>query len=525
MEAFFNSEIFSFLWLYRDIIILVVGSMALVIAVIVWWDKVKYFFMNMKYGMPVIGEISRSSKKPQGRTNGDWFYSEMMLCDDFYSYYGKHKEDAEFYEKCRDYLKKCQETGRRKKGFLLSALLVFLILFEAVGFSYVIAPFMIQNVSANVASMSAWIMAFFLSITAVLLTDKMGENIHHNSLIKKIRTWYENDKDNPEGINGDNQVEIKDTYNDDDKKSYVQMVNRVPTNATVTPNYTFTIVAIGYILFIAISAFIVRSYTLDFIETEAVNTASPFTSSSFSPSSSPFELPTEAEVFNQSADKKAGDDKKNAVHMASLTTYIILSVIFVAIQALGVMFGYLYSLSGVHSESAWKYTKDFNNVEEYASYYQRQRDQIAREAQAKLSALQESLAGRLTTSGHEREVILKGFGHKTFDIYLQNKEKERETKLARGTKLNQSETSRQQVDSHSLETERVDSELYEDKVRKPEVTNLVNSETVSAISNIEDITDLDDQDLAMLAEALGVELEQLQRKKRIQSIVAKQKAG
>jgi hypothetical protein len=515
MEALFNNEIFSFLWLYRDIIIFVVGSMALVIAVIVWWDKVKYFFMNMKYGFPVIGKIAKARRSSEKQKENGWFPCEETLCSDFASYYVKHNKSVDYYNKCRNYLNKCQETGRRKKGFLLNTLLIFLILFEAVGFSYVFAPFMVQNGSANTASMLAWFCAFLLSIIAVCLTDKTGEEIHHNSLIKKMRTWFENDRNEQKDLSKDSKVDLENTYIDDNAKSYVQMVNRVPTNDTVTPSYSFTFGTIIYILIIAIGAFMVRSYTLESIEAEAVNTASPFTSSSFPSSSSPFELPAEAEVFNQSADKKAGDDKKSAVHMASLTTYIILSVIFVAIQVLGIMFGYLYSLSGRESAKAWKYTKDFNNSEEFANYYQRQLDQIAHDAQAKLSALQESLSSRVTTSGYEREAMLRG-GQKTFDIYLQNKEKERKAKLAQEAELNQSETSRQQVDDHSVETEHADNELHEDQVRQPEATNSAHLETSSVINNIGDISNFDDQDLAMLAKELGVELEQLQRKKRVQ---------
>lgn len=523
MEAFFNNEIFSFLWLYRNIVMIAIGMMALVIAVIVWWDKVKYFFMNMKYGFPVIGKIVKARKSSEKQKENGWFPCEETLCSDFASYYVKHNKSVDYYNKCRNYLNKCQETGRRKKGFLLNALLIFLILFEAVGFAYVLAPLMVQNVSANNASMLAWFTAFLLSIAAVFFTDKTGEEIHHNSLIKKMRTWFENDRNEQKDLNKDSEVDLENTYRDDNAKSYVQMVNRVPHNATVTPSYSFTFGTIIYILIIAIGAFMVRSYTLESIEAEAVNTASPFTSSSFSPSSSPFELPAEAEVFNQSADKKAGDDKKSAVHMASLTTYIILSVIFVAIQVLGVMFGYLYSLSGIESAKAWKYTKNFNNAEEFANYYQRQLDQIAHDAQAKLSALQESLSSRVTTSGYEREAMLRG-GQKTFDIYLQNKEKERKAKLAQEAELNQSDVSRQQVGAHSLETERADNELHQDKVRKTEAMPPLHAETSSAISSIGDISELDDQDLVMLAEELGVELEQLQRKRRIQLIAARQTA-
>jgi len=512
MESFANNELLSFLWLYRHVVAIVLSTMVLILATIVWWDKVKYFFMNMRYSFPVIGKIARSGRGAQVRTDGDWFYSEKTLCDDFYSYYVKYNKSADFYEKCRDYLSKCQEIGRRKKGVLLSSLLIFLILFEAVGFAYVLAPFMVQNVSANDASMLAWFTAFLLSIAAVFLTDKMGEEIHHNSLIKKIRLGFENDRNNPQTLEADNKVKLESTYLDDNQKSYVQMLNRVPHNATVTPSYPWTITSVIYILIIAIGAFMVRTYTLESIETETVNNAaSPFvTGSSFSSSSSPFELPSEAETFNQASDQKAEDEKKTAVHMASLTTFIILSVIFVAIQVLGIMFGYLYSLSGTESTTAWKYTKNFNNAEEFANFYELRRDQIARDAQAKLSALQERLSSRITTSGHEREAMLKGFGHKSFENYLKTKRK------------NENHNPKDPA------TKQIDQKLQQDdKPMAPEIEETISVETsqeIKKISELGDISELSDQELAMLAEELNVGLDKLQSKRKIQLIAARQKA-
>jgi len=510
MESFANNEILNFLWLYRQVLAIVLSTMLLIIAIVKWWDKVKYFFMNMSYGFPVFGKIARSGKDSQVRSDGDWFYSEKMLCEDFYSYYVKHNKNAKFYEKCRDYLSKCQELGRRKKGLLLNLLLVFLILFEAVGFAYVLAPFMVQNVSANDASMLAWFTAFLLSIAAVFLTDNMGKEIHHNSLIKKIRLGFENDRNNPQSLEADNKVKLETTYLDDDRKSYIQMLNRVPHNATVTPTHPWTIITVIYIFIIAIGAFMVRTYTLDSIETESVNNAvSPFvTSGSFSSSASPFELPVEAEAANQLSNQKAENEKNSAVHMASLTTFIILSVIFVAIQVLGIMFGFLYSLSGVESATAWKYTKNFNNAEEFNNYYERHRDQVARDAQAKLSALQERLASRITISGNEREAMIKGFGHKSFDNFLKTKKyNEEQTQISLPQK---------EVSDSSVNLTGKNVHVIEDKA--------LEKGNVSVLNELGDISNLDDQDLVMLAEELNIDLELLQRKRKIQLIASRNKA-
>ncbi len=45
------------------------------------------------------------------------------------------------------YLNKAEESGRSEKGPLLWGLIIFLILLEAVGFAYVLAPFMAKNAS------------------------------------------------------------------------------------------------------------------------------------------------------------------------------------------------------------------------------------------------------------------------------------------------------------------------------------------------------------------------------------------
>ncbi len=504
MEPFANNEILSFLWLYRQIIWITLSTITLIVSIIIWWDKVKYFFMNVGYSLPFFGKIARSKNSSLEKAKGDWFHSERKLCDDFYSYYQDNNKSAEHYDKCRNYLSKCQEIGRRKKGFLLSVLLIFLILFEAVGFAYVLAPFMVQNVSADDASMLAWFTAFLLSIAAVFLTDKMGEEIHFNSLINKIRTWRDHDTE-PVDLMADPEVRLETTYKDDNKKVYIQLLNRVEANAKVTPKKTITIITILYILIIAIGAFFVRSYTLDSIETEMINNASsPFASNSSLPTnSSPFDLPTESQSFNQSADKQAGNEQKEALHMASLTTFIILSVIFIAIQVLGIMFGYLYSLSGRESAIAWKDTKGFNSAEEFVNYYQRKRDKVARDAQAKLSALQDRLSNRITTSSREREAILKGVGHKDFEQYLNEKKKANETSINISSEVN----------SNFVPEEPKESIASDKTIESPE-NNI--TEEKSIIDNLGDISEYDDQDIVMLAEGTGVDVEKLRRIKKIQ---------
>ena len=89
MESIFDN-LLSILTLYKELVVTFLVIAASVITVVIWWDKFNYILMNIRYGMPVFGIIARTSKKSKGTTNGDWFYSEKKLCDDFYSYYGKN---------------------------------------------------------------------------------------------------------------------------------------------------------------------------------------------------------------------------------------------------------------------------------------------------------------------------------------------------------------------------------------------------------------------------------------------------
>jgi len=523
MEVIANNEILAFLWLYRQIVWVVLSTMALLVMIIVWWNKVKYFFMNVGYSLPLLGKIVRSGndKTPSYNKENSWYDCETAICSDFYNYYlDSDNKDAEFYDKSQDYLSKCQEIGRSKKGVFLSALLIFLILFEAVGFAYVLAPFMVQNVSANDASMLAWFTAFLLSIAAVFLTDKMGEEIHFNSLIRKIRAWHGNEDAHKNLFDGRKTITISKTYEDDGEEAYEQLLNRINANHDATPKHTMTMITIVYIVIIAMGAFFVRSYTLDSIETESVNsTSSPFVSSSSSAVvSSPFDLPAESQSLNQIADEKAGDEQKDALHMASITTFAILSVIFVAIQVLGVMFGYLYSLSGRESSKAWKYTKGFNNVEEFVAYHQRKRTKIAGDAQSKLSSLQQRLANRHITSGAEKEARNNALGHKNFEQYIDEQEEVLADREAKDSERKRKKTERELKEKLVTKTKHIDLEpvLNQQGSQKIDVKEEIPVKQPSVLESIGDISDFDDQDIIMLADELGVDVDMLHRKKRIQ---------
>lgn len=532
MEQFSMDALTAFLVMHRVAVGLILSTLVLLVAIRIWWSKVSYFYMNVAYALPLVGRISSLSRKPPITEADGWMDSESRLCADYYSYYRGFNKSPDYYDKCRDYLNKVHETGRREKGFFMWMLIIGLIFFEAVGFAYVLAPFMVQNISANVAGMLAWFTAFLLSVAAVFFTEMAGREMHHSSLITKIRTWYEQSR-TPRDLEADTKVDIDNTYRDDDEPNYLKVLNRTDHNARVTPKYTWTTVCLIYVLAIAIGAFVIRNYSLKSMEVDLVSNPDAFSqtqSGNTKLPDSPFELPAESAQENQTADQTSAHDKMEAIRAASLTTYIILSVIFLGIQGVGIVLSNRFSFAGKQSGQAWQYTRGFNNAEEFAAHYQNLREHVARDAQAKLTALQSRLANRITTSGHEREHLLKGFGHRNFDTYVTKRHEG--FRKSDDSRLEQDRLSREQRSADQAhERARAKSAVTQPAAAEfamatpaaaPEATPIALKPTVALDpDNFDDLNDFDDDELAFLAGKYQVTVEQLKKVQKLQRMAAK----
>jgi len=109
------------------------------------------------HGVPLIGKVARLSKQSLMLDSHGWPKSESELCDAYYSRYEKiGAKDVDFFNKSESYLRTIGERGRRERPFWVFALIFMLIMFEAVGFAYVLVPFINQNLSANDQSWMGW---------------------------------------------------------------------------------------------------------------------------------------------------------------------------------------------------------------------------------------------------------------------------------------------------------------------------------------------------------------------------------
>jgi len=521
---------------YRLVIWPLLSLMMLIIVIIRWWDRVEYFFAKLAIGFPFIGLVARSARQAQ-ETVGDtpWYHSERELCARYYRFYERANKDAAFFDKCANYLNKLEERGRKPTGIALWIASIFLVLLEAFIFALVLAPFIANNISANQAEFSALVISVLIGTILVPATHLMGAEIHKNGLIKKARLWFEQAKKSGKAqpLQRDSQVDLAHSDKDDNAPNYLHIINRVPHNARVTPVWWKTTIAIVLISVLAIGAYLIRASTINSLETELVN-ASPFASApaqTGSMSIGPFTLPGGAAQDNQQADQRAVDEVLAERIFAYKLTFIILSVIFVGVQIIGVLIGVMRSYAGSESKEAARYIAGFNSRQEFAAYYKRKRDQVTRDADMHLNRLQHGIERHNDIGGSNNESTVP----RNFGLYvteeLGNAKQEENRRLTQETRLPPS----QSVPLTMVPTPQT-------QPLAPQVTPLTQtavppapteasdptmnvSTSDDSIQQLGDLTAFTPEELASIAQELGLDAAHLLSRQKVQRAIARTKQG
>jgi len=431
------ATILAVLTAYWTIILPTLGVMALILAIRHWWGEITYFFMKLRTGFPLIGFIARNSgqqQNPAPNLDGGvaWYHTERELCDRYYRFYTDTNKDPDLYDKCADYLKKVEESGRSPAPLWMWGLSVVLVVAESYIFALVLAPFMTTNVSADMGEWIALIISVVVSIFLLWLTHMMGKEIHENSLIKKASVLFQATPNNTTEFV---RLTLQETRQDDAAPRYLKLLNRVNHNADIAPNWGYTITAVSLIAFIAVFAYFIRSSTLNQMETELVNASpyaalsaqsgddSPFSTPSLSigpVTIGPFTLPDEAAEDSQRADQRAASEVMSERILGYKLTFIMLSVIFIGVQIVGVIIGVTRTFAGVHSREAYDGMDGFSSRSEFVAWYERKRERIARDAGMHLSRLQKNIA-RKNRLDRRDEHVQRG----NFALYVREKAQEK----------------------------------------------------------------------------------------------------
>lgn len=403
----------------RLLISIILLSLITAVIIMKYWDRVKFWWTCTWYSFPVIGKISKLSKDITSVDEKGWFSSETTLCSDFHRYYDRFDKDPEHYDRCKSYLSKADELGRKPFPLIMWIVVFALVILEALGFAYVLAGFTIPGASESLQQYGAFGIALIISIILVGFTHWTGHEVYKNSILKKIRTYYSNDRrEDKKNLEPDSKVKLENNNIDDEEKNYSQLLNRVSTNATVTPTWIISIVTAIFVVVIAIGATYVRGQVLEkqLTEEKSMTQTNVYEQS----------LPTSLVQTQESADTKAFDEAQDSDRKGGWATFIVLAVLFVFIQLLGILFGFKWGFVGKESQIAFEDSSDFRTKQDFINYFKREKDNIVKIAEQKLKLLQQKMYQKgtmISTSAKEME-MLKTKDYRTFKEYVKNEARE-----------------------------------------------------------------------------------------------------
>lgn len=507
--------------------LLTVSIASLIVAIVlaaIYWDTVCYFCRRVWHATPLIGTVARMARQVRdenGAANANgWRNAEINLCDEYLTRYLSVSKDPEYFKKCEDYLAKVGEKGRRTKPFWVIPLMALLLVLEAVGFAYVIGPFVNREISSDNLQFLTWSVATFLALISGFLAHIAGHQIHQNSLVKKARHWWRGtDESKRDELIGKDigQISIENSFNDTKGHGYNQIIARINTNEDVTVRhgwiYGFGVV----IMLVAIAAFWVRTEQLNALEVDLVSDMKSEQVSKME-SSSPFELPKESADVARDSVNQSVDDKIGAEHRASLVTFGILSIVYVAIQFIALWLSLVFGFAGLSSYEAYAMTSRFQTSDEMIRWMERQRNLIAGHANHKLRMLQRKVA-KMDMSSGGGETSNKNAAKRDFLAFVQIKQLEEQDRIVAQDASNRSTAKRLRDNETAISA---DSKSYEVASSPVVESNTVKSESPAAIAlNFDDLRSLEIEELETLVDVYDLSIDQLTKIRSTQVALTK----
>ncbi|NVJ90404.1 MAG: WVD2 family protein [Methylocystaceae bacterium] len=419
-------EILTFLSTYRLAISLILVLLVTTIILIKWWSEVKLFWKSTFYSMPIIGKTKKLAQNAARASDG-WYHSEKVLCEDFYSDIRDIAADPEMYDKAKSYLSKVQENGRKNLSIFMWIVIIGLVFVESLGFAYILSGYTLPGASEGLQVKGALGIAFLISAVLVWLTHAAGSEMHKRGLIKKARVWWnhDNDPDRP-ALKPQGYPTLEKNEEDDQAPQYIQIINRLDTNAQVTQGTPiWTMIAFLAILVIAVGATVVRYETYKqekVAETSFVG--SERTGELSLESLMDKSLPSDLTAPQKEADNRATQEKEDAADTANFTTFAILAVLFILIQAMGIGIGHRYGFAGKESKLARQIIGNFKSRSEYESWFERKKAAITMVAQKHLTNLQAQMRNYTQAMGidqADRDAHMNS-GNRTFEVFFNMKQ-------------------------------------------------------------------------------------------------------
>lgn len=366
-------------------------SVFAMILVKVYWDQLKWWWMNAWYAFPLIGKLARLSRDD---TRDDkhlgWLTSERALCTDYAKFIGVNSRQQ--FDNYNSYLERAGDLGRKPLSPFMWILIAALVVVEAMGFSYVLAGYTIPGASEAMQSYGAMGIAFLISVILVAFTHYAGSELYRNSKVNEARQEWRDDGKKGQ-LTYKTSVSLNKNNEDDDKPHYTQMAHRVGKK----PSYMISILTLVFVVVVAVFATYVRGVVLEKELTNEVTGAQ----------TSYFNAPKDLADVAIAAENKALQDTQQLDRQGGWGTFIVLAFIFVFLQILGVILGYKYGFAGLQSKQAYQGLGNgrFHTYDEVLAHV----ELIIGVAQARLGDLQQRLEAHNSSHGNQAVNTQKTF--------------------------------------------------------------------------------------------------------------------
>jgi hypothetical protein len=329
---------------------LVLIGLVLITTLFIWWKarSSDFYWTDFKYAFPFFGTISRAIRRK------DLSYDEKGLSPDERHLLVDYSSnisaiDRRRFKNAYTFLLLAKQADRRPAPVWTLPLLFILLTAEALGFSFLLAPFISAEITSNQAEVIGIIVAFVLAIIAAGLTHRAGEQMYESGLIKKMRRVAENQT--PKVPLYAKQIENDvDQSLDEGQHDVTRFGNRVLDTVEDRGPKWAIIAAICYILAIAVVSTVVRYENLHLGLTEqsadqgsgSTAATNPFASAGNGDTSS---LPPDVEKSAQAASQRVHSEETGERLLRGIAGIAGLGVIFVFTQvfstSIGLQFGHL----------------------------------------------------------------------------------------------------------------------------------------------------------------------------------------
>jgi hypothetical protein len=273
-----------------------------------------------------------------------------------------------------------------------------MVIAEAYAFSYILAMYQSQNISKSEQEMIAYGIAVMLSILLVAFAHFAGHELYVSSKIRYIRRQWELVDDANQHLVM-HPISLEDNQKKDESEPhYNRMLNRIQNDK---PHYIISIITLLLVLTVAFSAAALRwedfSHHKAIEASETKSTGSDFDAqpalAAPVDSDDPFAAEPKAPASAEAKPAQQGNsDAGEAKATGTLIADVLLSIIFAALQVLGVILGWHWGFAGKESAVAYarllgRRSSTYSTFEELVDDWKA----IQNVAQSKLNTLQQKL--------------------------------------------------------------------------------------------------------------------------------------